>query len=133
MEPLDKREIGRRFARFMEITGRKQGPLAQILNTSQQTVSNIKTGKYVPDTRLLTALALEFGLNVNWLLFQRGDMFEDNDLERERRFEEKYPELSVLLEMPDVAHVIFGKLIECKALLKEDVKSYRAVNPPAMS
>ena len=133
MKTLDKKEIGFRFGWFMEVCGYRQESLARMLNTSQHTVSNIKRGKYLPTTRLLTALALEFGVNINWLLYRQGDMFTDDNLGKETRFRENYPELSALMEVPDVAVAIFSKLAVSRKIFSEEIESFSKSNPQVMS
>lgn len=114
-----KESIGGRFRRFRESIGKAQHELGAELNISQSTVANIERGKAFPNVTYLNHFYRTYQLNINWLLTNEGEMFYKNKITDER-----YLELIDLMQVPPVEQLIFSKLIELKALLKNEIKAF---------
>lgn len=114
-----KESIGSRFRRFRESIGKAQHELGAELNISQSTVANIERGKAFPNITYLNYFYKTYQLNINWLLTNEGEMFHKSKITDER-----YLELIDLMQVPPVEQLIFSKLVELKALLKNEIKTF---------
>src|SRR5689334_24212012 len=66
--PDFKDQFAQRLTQAMDETGTSGRELAALLNHSEATVSNWRTGKYLPDVNTLAGLAAYFHKRVDWLL-----------------------------------------------------------------
>jgi transcriptional regulator with XRE-family HTH domain len=114
-----KEEIGSRFRQFRESIGKAQHELAAELKISQSTIANIERGKAFPNINYLHYFYNNYQLNINWLLIGRGEMFSKG-----RIMNERYLELINLMQVPVIEQVILAKLIEIKALLKDEITAF---------
>ncbi|MCP4146211.1 MAG: helix-turn-helix transcriptional regulator [bacterium] len=116
---LAKKEVGRRFRRFRESIEKAQYELAEELGISQSTIANIERGKAFPNINYLHNFYHKYNLNINWLITGEGEM-----LTVLSPVNAKYFELFNLMQIPSIEHVILAKLIELKALLREEVRDF---------
>jgi transcriptional regulator with XRE-family HTH domain len=114
-----KESIGNRFRRFRESIGKAQHELGAELSISQSTVANIERGKAFPNITYLNYFYRTYQLNINWLLTNEGEMFY-----KSRFADKRYLELVELMQVPPVEQLIFSKLVELKALLKNEIKTF---------
>jgi transcriptional regulator with XRE-family HTH domain len=114
-----KEEIGSRFRQFRDRIGKAQHELAAELKISQSTIANIERGKAFPNINYLHYFYNNYQLNINWLLIGQGDMFSKG-----KAMNQKYLELINLMQVPVIEQVILAKLIEIKALLKDEIKAF---------
>jgi hypothetical protein len=118
-EKETKEEIGSRSRQFWESIGKAQHELAVELKIPQFTIANIEHGKAFPNINYLHYFYNHYQLNINWLLIGRGEMFSKG-----RTMNEKYLELINLMQVPVIEQVISAKLIEMKALLKDEITAF---------
>jgi len=129
-----KKEIGQRFKRFRRAIGKTQMQLARELNVYQSTITNIEVGKTFPGLKYLHYFHNKYRLNTNWLLSNRGDMFESEEertstaasllgchVHKKDAMYKKYSELIDLMKVPVIEQVILAKLVELKVLAKEEI------------
>jgi transcriptional regulator with XRE-family HTH domain len=114
-----KKEVGRRFLQFRKRIGKAQHQLAAELNVSQSTIANIECGKAFPNITYLHHFYHKYRLNVNWLLTNQGDM-----LSEPKSANEEYLDLINLLQVPLIEKLIMAKLVETKALLKDQINNF---------
>lgn len=114
-----KLEVGKRFKMFRERIGKTQYELAAELTVSQSAVANIERGKVFPGIWHLYYFHFHHTLSINWLLTGHGRMFMGEKPENG-----KYDELFSMMRIPAVEQVIFAKLTEAKALLRNEIQSY---------
>ncbi len=133
-----KKEIGKRFKRFREAIDKTQTQLAMELNVYQSTITNIEVGKTFPSIKYLHYFYLTYGLNTNWLLSNRGDIFVEPEErtalsasllqchvpKNDPRYQ-KYAELLDLMQVPEIEQIILAKLVEMKVLAKEEINEFR--------
>jgi transcriptional regulator with XRE-family HTH domain len=133
-----KKEIGKRFKKFREAIGKTQTKMAEELNVYQSTITNIEVGKTFPGVKYIHYFHKEYNLNSNWLVNQSGELFiSDEDKksssvsklnchvpQNDPRYE-KYIELLEMMQVPVIEQVILAKLVEIKALAKNDVDEFR--------
>ncbi|MCP4220683.1 MAG: helix-turn-helix transcriptional regulator [bacterium] len=126
-ETKTKEDIGRRFRKFREYVGRAQHEMATDLGVSQSTIANIERGKAFPNINYLHYFYGEYNLNVNWLLTAEGEMVSTVE-----GVSPKYSELLELMRIPVIEQVILARLVELKALLKDEIKTFQEQeNAPA--
>lgn len=114
-----RHHIGSRFKRFRENIGRVQRDLGEELGITQSTVANIERGKAYPSIVYLHYLFRQYRLNINWMLTGRGDMVIHGT-----SVDDKYSELINLMRVPVIEQIIFAKLEELKAILKEEIDAF---------
>ncbi|UCH96259.1 MAG: helix-turn-helix transcriptional regulator [Candidatus Aminicenantes bacterium] len=132
-----KKEIGRRFKRFREAIGKTQTQLAKELNVYQSTITNIEVGKTFPGIKYLHYFHHTYGLNTNWLLSNKGEIFVSEEartssaasllechVPKNNPLYEKYAELIALMKVPMVEQIILAKLVELKVVGKEEIKEF---------
>ena len=133
-----KKEIGHRFKRFRKAIGKTQMQLARELKVYQSTITNIEVGKTFPGLKYLHYFHDKYRLNTNWLLSDRGDMFESEEvrtstavsllnchIRKKDDMYKKYSELIDLMKVPVIEQVILAKLVELKVLAKEEIDHIR--------
>ncbi len=114
-----KKEVGTRFRQFRAAIHKAQHEIAEEVNVSQSTIANIEGGKAFPNLIYLHHFYYKYRLDINWILTGQDDMFIKRD-----DVPEKYNELLNLLRIPIIEQVINAKLIEARALLKDNIKTY---------
>lgn len=128
---FNKVEVGARFKVFREIIDKTPSQLAEELDTHESEIKNIEDGHTFPEIIYLHYLYKEYGLNINWLLGNIGDMFIKNDPRQlgtvyatkplgksgDSRLD-LYVELLELMEIPAIRNAIMATLLEIKTLLK---------------
>ncbi len=115
----EKEKVGDRFRRFREKLGKAQHELGTELKVSQSTIANIERGKSFPNINYLHYFYRTYRLDVNWLLTDDGEMFL-----KEQTGEDSYIDLINNMQVPLVEKMILAKLVETKALLREEIKAH---------
>lgn len=123
---------GFRFLLFRKVIKLNQLQLASELKTLQAEIAGIERNAIYPKINYLHFLNKKYGLNINWLLCNAGDMFVkdpppgiDTDyimkpstsIPQDKK--EKISELMQLLKIPSVEKMIMAKLEEIKKQLRE--------------
>lgn len=134
-----KIEIGKRFRQFRESIKKAQHELAAELNIYQSTITNIERGKTFPNIRYLIHFYKKYQLNLNWLLTNDGEMlvyhYHTNPnavsvMDCHIRYNDpkymQYAELFNYMQVPEVEQVILARLVEFKALFKDQIAEYYA-------
>lgn len=67
--------IGKRLKIIIESKHLSQGKFGELLNTPRQLISNYVNDLSKPSYELLTKLALDMNVNLNWLIAGTGEMF----------------------------------------------------------
>jgi transcriptional regulator with XRE-family HTH domain len=132
-----KKSVGLRFRKFREALKKTQYDLAAELQVYQSTITNIELGKTFPKINYLHHLHNKYRLNLNWLLREKGDMFLPKELngfgisfigrphvKYGDPMYDKYVELFTLMQIQVIEQVILAKLVELKALMKDEVKEF---------
>jgi transcriptional regulator with XRE-family HTH domain len=129
-----KKEIGLRFKRFRQTIKKSQKQLADELQLYQSTITNIEVGNTFPGTAYLHYFYNKYRLNADWIINGNGDMLH-SDLEalktafrllfgEDEHYFQQYLELIHLMKVPVIREVIFGKLVEMKAMAKEEIEEF---------
>ena len=71
-----KRDIGARLKRSREELGLSQRKMAKALMASRSTYAKNEEGKYFPSVRILHTLGVDRDVSMDWLICQRGGMFD---------------------------------------------------------
>lgn len=75
--------IGSKIRRLRNQRGFSQEYLADILNISQASLSNLESGKTLPDFNLIRSLCDIFEIEVNELFESKGDIiFQNNEIDK---------------------------------------------------
>lgn len=114
-----KEKVGDRFHRFRDTLGKAQHELGNELKVSQSTIANIERGKSFPNINYLHYFYFTYRLNINWLLTGDGDMFL-----KEKDEDDSYVDLVNMMQVPLIEKIILAKLVESKALLREEIRTY---------
>jgi transcriptional regulator with XRE-family HTH domain len=122
---------GIRFLLFRKAIRRSQSQLASELKTHQSEIASIEKNIIYPKINYLHFLNKKYGLNINWLLCNAGDMFvKDPPPGIDTNYvvklspppqgkNEKIIELMQLMKIPSVEKIIMAKLKEIKERLRE--------------
>jgi transcriptional regulator with XRE-family HTH domain len=123
---------GIRFLLFRKAIKRDQHQLASELKTNQEEIAAIEKNAIYPKINYLHFLNRKYGLNINWLLCNAGDMFVKDpppDIDTNYAMEpsaslppgknKKIAELMRLMQIPSVEKIILAKLEEIKEQLRE--------------
>lgn len=123
---------GFRFLLFRKAIRRSQSQLASELKTHQEEIAGIEENTIYPKINYLHLLNKKYGLNINWLLCNAGDMFvkhpppgiDTNYVMKPSALtpqykNEKIMELMQLMQIPSVEKIILAKLEEIKERLRE--------------
>ena len=121
---------GIRFLLFRKAIKRNQLQLASELKTHQAEIAGIEKNTIYPKINYLHFLNEKYGLNINWLLCNAGNMFVkdpppgiDTDYAMKpptpQGKNEKLTELMQLMQIPSVEKIIMAKLEEIKKRLRE--------------
>lgn len=77
-KPVYKTPLGRRLAKVRERFGKERDEFAALLGSiSSSALSNYERGDNVPDASVLAAYNEKLGINIGWLVTEKGEMFED--------------------------------------------------------
>lgn len=77
-KPVYRTPLGRRLAEVREKFQKERDEFAAILgNVSTGALSNYERGDNVPDATVLAAYHEKFGVSLTWLVFEKGEMFDD--------------------------------------------------------
>jgi len=71
----EKDDVAGRLKKIREALKLKQKEIAQQLNISSPSYSELEAGKYKPRFELISKLSREFNVNLYYLMFGEGDMF----------------------------------------------------------
>lgn len=123
---------GIRFLLFRKAIRRNQSQLASELKTHQEEIAGIEKNAIYPKINYLHFLNKKYGLNINWLLCNAGDMFVKDpppgidtnyamkpSAPTPQGKNEKIIELMRLMQIPSVEKIILDKLEEIKERLRE--------------
>ncbi|MGD2085163.1 MAG: helix-turn-helix transcriptional regulator [Candidatus Aminicenantes bacterium] len=123
---------GIRFLLFRKAIKRNQLQMASELETHQAEIAGIEKNTIYPKINYLHYLNKKYGLNINWLLCNAGDMFVKDpppDIDPNYAMKpadsthqgknEKTIELMQLMKIPSVEKIIMAKLEEIKERLRE--------------
>jgi transcriptional regulator with XRE-family HTH domain len=121
-----KKQIGQRFKKFRETIGKTQFQLASEFKVYQSTITNIEVGKTFPGIKYLHQLGKTYRLNADWVVNDRGEMF-DNPSPVPTAIFKKYIELLNLLQVPVVEQLILARLAEIKVIARDDIEHFHAL------
>ncbi|THF52315.1 helix-turn-helix domain-containing protein [Allorhizobium terrae] len=77
-KPVYKTPLGRRLAKVREKFGMERHEFAALLGgISSSALANYERGDNVPDASVLAAYHEKLGINIGWLVTEKGDMFDD--------------------------------------------------------
>lgn len=123
---------GFRFLLFRKAIKRNQLQMASELKTHLAEIAGIEKNTIYPKINYLHYLNKKYGLNINWLLCNTGDMFVKEpppDIDTNYAVKpstpnhqgknEKIIELMQLMKIPAVEKIIMAKLEEIKERLRE--------------
>jgi transcriptional regulator with XRE-family HTH domain len=132
-----KKGIGNRFKQFREAIGKTQSQLADELGVYQSTITNIEVGKTFPSMKYLYYFHRIKGLNINWLVSSKGEIFLSEEehsslaasllkchVPKKDALYERYVELIFLMQIPEVEQIILAKLVELKVIAKDEIKQF---------
>lgn len=135
---LIKKALGKRFKQFREAIGNTQTELAKELGVYQSTITNIEMGKTFPNMKYLYYFQHTRGLNLNWLLCNKGKIFLADEeyassaasllechLSKNDPKYEKYVELITLMQVPEVEQIILAKLVELKVFARKEINQFQ--------
>ena len=122
-----KQQIGQRFKKFRETIGKTQVQLAWEFKVYQSTITNIEVGKTFPNIKYLHHLGKAYRLNADWLINNRGEIFQSQVPIPTAVFE-KYRDLVGLMQVPVVEQLILARFEEVKVIAREDIEAYQAMN-----
>ena len=132
---LLRKDVGLRFLLFRKAIKRTLPQMAAELKSSQEDIAAIEKGTAYPKVNYLHYLHEKYGLNLNWLLGNIGEMFiqgSPQGLDVNPNFvlalppasdnarTEEYHELMQLLRIPVIEKTMLAKLQELKERLKEE-------------
>jgi transcriptional regulator with XRE-family HTH domain len=121
-----KKQIGQRFKKFREAIDKTQVQLAGEFKVYQSTITNIEIGKTFPGIKYLYQLGKSYRLNADWIVNDRGEMFDDAPPISMARIQ-KYSNLLNLMQIPVVEQLILARLEEVKVIAREEIKSFQAL------
>ncbi len=73
------KNIGKRVKQIRELLKISQETLANELGITKQAISNIEHSKCYPNIALLHKLYTDYGVNINYIITGRGDIYVDNN------------------------------------------------------
>lgn len=77
-KPVYRTPLGRRLAEVREKFQKERDEFAAALgNVSVGALSNYERGDNVPDALVLAAYHEKFGVSLDWLIFEKGEMFNE--------------------------------------------------------
>jgi transcriptional regulator with XRE-family HTH domain len=73
---IENIKFGKRLKTIREHLGFRQNQFAEKLDISNTALSELESDKYPPNLRLIIKIASDFDVNLDYLIFERGEMFE---------------------------------------------------------
>ena len=71
--------IGQRFKNVRKVLNMSQEEFANSLGITKQAISNFEHSKSLPSPAIMNKLLLNFDVNLNYLVSEVGDMFNNSD------------------------------------------------------
>ena len=71
--------IGQRFKNVRKVLNMSQEEFANSLGITKQAISNFEHSKSLPSTAILNKLLINFNVNLNYLISEVGNMFNNQD------------------------------------------------------
>ena len=90
--------VGKRFKKIRQILSMSQGELANILGITKQAVSNIENSKSMPSISVMSKLAKEYDINLNYLIAEIGDVISTKDKNYKSLRESLLKEVDIFLK-----------------------------------
>jgi len=126
-------ELGIRFLVFRKAIKKTRPQLAEDLKISLSEICAIEKGTVYPKINYLHFLNRKYGLNINWMVGNEGEMFiEDHPMKaaadpdyimappvKDSESMNKIAEFLHLMQVPVIEEAIMTKLKEIKQVLKE--------------
>ena len=69
-------KFGKRLKAIREHLGFRQNQFAKKLDISNTALSELESDKYPPNLKLIIRIARDFDVNLDYLVFEKGEMFE---------------------------------------------------------
>ncbi len=131
-------DIGERLRIFRELVGASPGQLARKLNKKTSHIKAIENGKKLTDCGDLIYLEKKYGLNANWLISGKGNMFAHkgphtpasafstgNAVHYKNPNLLKWVDFFDLIAVPVIRKELFHKLETVKQIFVEAIKCRR--------
>jgi len=133
---LSLKEIGSRLQMIRKALAMRQKELAQELQVSNATLSQIESGQTGPRLEMIAFLSSKFNVSLHFLLYGQGEMFSDEKPGRAyplgpaKEMDDSLRELlDYIEESPLVRYSVlsfFRKfLLDNHVLIKKDIEDYR--------
>lgn len=133
---LSLKEIGSRLQMIRKALAMRQKDLAQELQVSNATLSQIESGQTGPRLEMIVFLSSKFNVSLHFLLYGQGEMFSDEKPGRAyplvpaKEMDDSLRELlDYIEESPLVRYSVlsfFRKfLLDNRALIGKDIEDYR--------
>jgi transcriptional regulator with XRE-family HTH domain len=126
-------DFGLRFLLFRKALRKTQFQLANEVGAKLSDIRQIENGTEYPEINYLHFLNKKYGLNINWVLCNEGEMFikelppgVDTDyvmklpVKSGDPIPEKYAEFFQLMQIPAIEKAIMAQLEEFKTLLRKE-------------
>lgn len=108
-------EMGQRITLTRESLDMTHEQLAQLMKTSTETIIQIEQGQQLLPTGWLYKLTQFFGIDAIWLLTGARPPIAKEKVPA-------YEELGMLLQVPEVAEMIYSQLKTAKLIFKDQIK-----------
>ena len=72
-------KIGQRFKTVRKVLNMSQEEFAASLGITKQAISNFEHSKSLPSTAIMNKMLLNFDVNLNYLISEIGDMFNNQE------------------------------------------------------
>jgi len=119
MKREHKKEVGARVKAFRIHLDMTQKEIAEFLDTGRANYSRIEIGHIYPGLFMLKNLQEKFGLNPNWIINKRGEMFLQDIEDARFSFGKDEPDVQDLLfymeKVPAIKYTVLTHLSEYKA------------------
>ena len=134
-----KKEIGLRFQDFREAIGKSREELARELGITPNDFAKIEQGAIMPGISILKYLRTRFGLNIDWLMDKKEEMFSRDygtfviifDNVKYTRRHIKY--FKRVLEYPSIKTLLLERFMELRLIFKKELKEFLAQKAEAES
>jgi len=71
--------IGQRFKNVRKVLNMSQEQFADSLGITKQAISNVEHSKSLPSTAVMNKMLINFDVNLNYLISEVGNMFNNQD------------------------------------------------------
>ncbi len=71
--------IGQRFRNVRKMLNLSQEQFAASLGITKQAISNVEHSKSLPSTTIMNKMLINYGVNLNYLISEVGNMFNNQD------------------------------------------------------